>query len=149
MQISYDYGGGTTSTANLLFDLGDSAHPQRLHMQTVYKSPQGSQDSDSIVIGSDAWEARNGSGWSRVAPTSVWEQANHYLPTIPASQEITEQHGSDGTRLQWLDGSNQVTLLVDEKTGAPKELRRLDQQHQLLLVVAYARWNSPVDINAP
>ena len=150
LQVTADYGGGSSATADLSFDLGDNTHPPRLYLKTVYKSGQTTDTSERITIGDQAWERRPDGSWAAVQEQEgVWGRLQIYLPHMPGSQNVNVQSADDGLHLMWTDAGKQNTLVVDQTTGTPRELRQQNASPQLMEVVKYLEWNTPVDIRAP
>jgi hypothetical protein len=151
-QAVMTYSGGSGSTAQVRFDLGDEQQAARLHMISVYTGTEGSQTTERIIIGDRSWLRQSGSDWSEtIARESVADQINIFLPHAATVSNAQVVFRPDVTELHWRndDQGIDVTLIVDARDGTPRELRQETSATGELLVVTYNGWNKPVEINPP
>ena len=91
-----DYGAGARAEATLRFDLGDAQRPPRLrHLTTIYRGMVGSQATEQITIGRQAWRRRDGGGWEAMtAPAAVYDDVLAYLPHLAVADEVRARTAS-------------------------------------------------------
>jgi hypothetical protein len=143
-----DDGNGTRATATLVFDLGNGT-PPRLHLTATYASPAGTQSSEQITIGDQAWQRQANGQWAPAAPQGIYESVQPYLPHVASVANAALAGG--GSTLNWYDASRavDVTLSVDAATGIPLTLQEAPREGGARRTTTYSAWNAPVDIRPP
>jgi hypothetical protein len=141
---------GSSSSADLLFNLGEQQSISSFHITTMYTTTSGVTTLEQIVIKDTAWERRDGGPWNRVpVQEGAWGQIRAFMPQ--AGSVIAPAANEGVTELRWYDADrdSDCLLLVDPASGVPKELRRVARSSGATLVVTYGGWNTTVDIRAP
>ncbi len=143
-------GSGTQATATLAFDFGDGTQPPRLHLTATYASPAGTQSTEQITIGDQAWQRQANGQWAPASPQGVYESVQPYLPHVAAVANPALASG--GSAVTWYDASRavDVTLTVDAATGIPRTLQEAPREGGgTRRTTTYSAWNTPVDIRPP
>jgi len=148
-----DSPGGSRTTAQVWFDVGDLEHPSRFHIKTTYK---GSSPTPTVVerilIGNRAWQREQSGKWTAIPEQEgALGQLPAYLPRIASAPGPGVETSDDVTTINWYDEARdvEVTLQVDTSTGVPRQMQQVTRKNGSKLVVVYTGWNTPVEIVPP
>ena len=146
------YSGGITSTAKLIFDLGDQGSAARLQMSSTYQSKTGTQTIERIVVGDRYWQRSANGAWTVASEQEgVWGQVQSFLPHLDSISNLSLDGNGGAVVLRWRDEARDadVTLELQPDNSTPRELRQSGRTSQSTLRVIYAGWNTLVDISPP
>ncbi len=152
IEAAVDYGQGDRSAATVLFDLGDAAHPPRLHLTSSYQGAKGSQSLELIAIGERAWQRQSGGRWTPVSHfEGVWGQVQPFLPRLDEVASLQVYRGQTVGVIEWYDATRNtdVRLHVDPETGVPQHLRSVSRDDGSIMTIDYSEWGAPVEIAPP
>jgi hypothetical protein len=152
LAASSDYGQGYGPTVRIVFDLGNSARPMRMHVVATYRSQDGEHTIERITIGREAWERSANGEWRTIAEQEgVWGQIRAYLPQLEAARRYYGVETVAPDTLAWHDSARnmQVTVRVDPQTGVPISMTQHVIGAGVTTTVAYTSWNAPVVIEPP
>jgi hypothetical protein len=145
--------GGSRSTAQVWFDLGDEQRPSRFHLRTTYKGSSPTETvTERILIGDRAWQRRPDGKWEAIPEQEgASGQIQTYLPHAASAPNPTVRGAGKATTLGWYNAASDadVTLLVDPSTGVPRQMRQVTRKNGSTLTVNYTGWNTPVEITPP
>jgi hypothetical protein len=149
LTATIDDGTGTRATATLEFDFGSGTQPPRLHLTTTYVSPAGTQTSEQITIGDQAWQRQANGQWAPSTPLGAFDNVQPYLPRAASVTDATL--AGDGSTLSWFNASRavDVTLKVDAATGVPLTMQETPRSGGPHRTISYTAWNTPVQISPP
>jgi hypothetical protein len=152
LHATMTYADGTQLEAEVRFDLGGDARPQAFHLLSSYVAPSGSQALERIIVGERTWQRVDLGAWEESTEHSaVWDQIRAYLPhaRMDADTAVALQDGQQ--QLSWFDSARNadVTVTVEQATGAPTELQLTMRPSGVVLLVRYLEWNQPVELVPP
>jgi ABC-type multidrug transport system fused ATPase/permease subunit len=146
---SLDLGAGSRSTVSVRFDLNDVL---RLHVVTIYTGTTSTQTTEQITVGDRQWRRQKGGSWTEM-PTGedIWHTIRPLFPQAASASNVTTIIGSSYNTLRWYDvrRAGDITLVVDQATGAPRELLISPRSTGTTLLVTYRKWNTPLEIVPP
>lgn len=152
IEATIDFGGGSRSTAQVHFDMGNDQQPPRFHIESTYTGTAGSQTVARTTIGARSWERQQDGRWiARQEQESTLDQVRVFLPWSESISNARIVSESQETLMHWHDLAKNadLTLLVDPATGIPREFHQTMIATGQKLSVIYIGWNDPVDITLP
>jgi hypothetical protein len=148
-----EYSADVRATATLRLDLGQLSGVRRVHLITTYQRASEAQTVEYILIGNRCWQRPATGGWTTLpCQSGLWAHVQTFLPNVGAvAQADVARPDSTLDGLRWYDreAALETLLTVDSTTGIPRELRQMTPGGDLVRVVRYGGWNSPVEISPP